>query len=154
MGSYVSQRVADTAIKCITSWMLACGKNQIQKFPNSEYGDLQKTRFRDIRDGLSNTIMVGEMSGRLDIYIRGEPDLPYADQEDGAPGQPAWAISSIFWSIAIHERFGSMKPTCRVSTASIHRVSMWHMGDGSVRMLSNETSKVALHAMATRAGGE
>ena len=42
-------------------------KPRYKNSQTSEYGDLQKTRFRDIRDGLSNTIMVGEMSGRLDI---------------------------------------------------------------------------------------
>ena len=131
-------------------------KPRYKSLQSSEYGELQETRFRDIRDGLSNTIMVGEMSGQQDIYVRGEPDLPFADQaeEDRVPGQPAWAISNLYWSTAINERFG-------VNETNVQGLYSFHpsgvnvaMGDGSVRMLSNDTSKDVLHAMATRAGNE
>jgi hypothetical protein len=117
------------------------------------YSHLYRTAFRDVTDGLSNTMMVGEMAGRPDIYRRGEPELPYEGNE-GAYGSPAWAISGIFHALALAERNG-VNDTNHRGLYSFHAVGAnICLADGSVRMLSADTDRKILHALATRAGGE
>lgn len=129
----------------------------LPRYDSSDDGTFDKlhdTRLRDIRDGLSNTIIVGEMSGRPDIYRRGEPDIPFDPDGDDFAGQPAWAISGIFWSIALMERNG-------VNETNLYGLYSFHssganvtLADGSVRLLSTDTAPKILHPLATKAGGE
>lgn len=128
------------------------GKPRYDNDDDGSFDGLHRTRFRDVTDGLSNTLMVGEMAGRPDIYRRGEPDRPYAGS--GPVGQPAWAISGIFWAIAISERHG-VNDTNQQGLYSFHNIGVnVALADGSVRLLSNATDKTVLHGVATKAGQE
>jgi len=129
----------------------------LPRYDNSDdgtFGELYDTRLRDISDGLSNTMIVGEMAGRPDIYRRGEPDIPFDPDGQDFLGQPAWAISGIFWSIALREKYG-------VNETNLNGLYSFHgnganvtLADGSVRLLSKETDPNVLNALATKAGGE
>jgi prepilin-type N-terminal cleavage/methylation domain-containing protein/prepilin-type processing-associated H-X9-DG protein len=129
----------------------------LPRYDNSDVGTfdaLNRTRFRDVSDGLSNTIIVGETAGRPDIYERGEPDIPYTVDGIDFVGQPAWAISGIFWTIALREENG-------VNDTNMYGLYSFHsnganvaLADGSVRTLSNETDRKVLNSLSTKAGGE
>ncbi len=129
------------------------GKPRYDDKDDGSFDGLYRTRFRDVSDGLSNTLMIGEMAGRPDVYIRGKPDEPYVGP-DGPIGQPAWAISGIFWAIAISEHHG-VNDTNQQGLYSFHTAGVnVALADGSVRLLSNSTDKKLLHGLATKAGGE
>lgn len=129
------------------------GKPRYDDDDDGTFDGLYRSRFADITDGLSNTLIIGEMAGRPDVYRRGEPDQPYVGP-GGPVGQPAWAISGIFWAIAISEHYG-INETNQQGLYSFHHTGVnVAMADGSVRLLSNSTDKVVLHGLTTKAGGE
>lgn len=130
------------------------GKPRYNDHDDGTFDGLHRTRFADVTDGLSNTLMIGEMAGRPDVYERGKPDQPYAVVPGGPVGQPAWAISGIFWAIAISEHRG-VNDTNRQGLYSFHTTGVnVALTDGSVRLLSNSTDKTILHGLVTKAGGE
>lgn len=123
------------------------------KNDDGSFDGVHRTRFGDITDGLSNTIIVGEISGRPDIYMRGKPDQPYVGP-DGPVGQPAWAISGIFWAIALSERH-EVNETNQQGLYSFHGAGAnVALADGSVRMLPRSIDRTALQGLATKSGGE
>lgn len=118
------------------------------------FGRMHQTQSSDITDGLSNTIVVGEMAGRPDIYKRGEPDQLYVECGDGPVGKPAWAISGNFSAITLSERYG-VNESNQMGLYSFHATGAnVALADGSVRHLSNDTDRKVLHALATSSGGE
>ncbi|EMI41724.1 DUF1559 domain-containing protein [Rhodopirellula sp. SWK7] len=118
------------------------------------YAGLNRTRFADATDGLSNTLIVGEVAGGPDIYRRGKPDEPCCDWDPDFSGQPAWANSTLFSGIAIHERHG-VNDTNQQGLYSFHDAGVnVALADGSVRLLANSTDKTILHGLLTRAGSE
>lgn len=104
------------------------------------YGN-SRTKFRDIVDGLSNTIIVGERSSRLGGSIwhgvipeATEPESRIVGVVDHTPNNP----------IGHFEDF-----------SSYHAVGAhFIMGDCSVRMISDNVDENVYKAMATRAGDE
>ena len=125
------------------------GVGEIQGNPSAGDGVFfqnSRIRFADIRDGQSNTLMVGERASR----------------------QPGSGEGSATWVGAVP---GARRGTARV-VGHAGRVpndvlgdfadfGSWHpfganfvMADGSVRMISDEIDQAAYHALATRAGGE
>ena len=114
-------------------------------------------RLRDISDGLSTTILLGERAGRPDLYRRGKPvdPYPYSDPERGMDHhQAAWGISTHFWWLVFwHEQ--SINETNAKGIYSFH-VSGAHiaLADGSVRFLSEAINQGTLNALATRSEGD
>jgi prepilin-type N-terminal cleavage/methylation domain-containing protein/prepilin-type processing-associated H-X9-DG protein len=117
----------------------------------------RKARLAEVVDGLSNTILIGELAGRPDSYSKGEPVVPYPltllPNSTGA-GHPAWAISDHFvWLV------GSSKQSINDNNST--GIYSFHpgganvaMGDGSARFIRETTSPPVLKALRTRAGGE
>ena len=104
------------------------------------YGN-SRILFRDIRDGLSNTLMIGERSSRLgqsiwhgNIPEATEPHARIVGVADHAPNDP----------VGHFEDFSSYHP----SGVNFMRA------DVSVSFLSNSTDQQIYRAMATRAEGE
>ncbi len=131
------------------------------------------TRIRDITDGLSNTMMVSETSGRPARIIGNKqqhPTEPYVKDGWG------WAdIDSVSRSINGSSPDGvntnstsSSSPYattvhggCGVNCTNNSELFSWHAGgvqssmaDGSVRFISENISAAILAGLVTRAGGE
>ncbi|MBA3485220.1 MAG: DUF1559 domain-containing protein [Pirellulales bacterium] len=117
----------------------------------------RKALLRDVTDGLSHTILIGERSGRPDLFERGKADdpYPYRDPSHGTDHhQAAWAISTHIWWLIIH----SGQEINETNSAGIYG---FHPGgaqvvlaDGSTKFLSEDTDRIALSALATRAEGD
>ncbi len=117
------------------------------------YDGLQAIRFRDITDGLSNSMVVAEVSGRPDLYVRSEPDKPRGVGSTSIMN-PSWAISGSYHGIVLRKSVG-VNQSNSGGIYSFHPAGVHvALADGSVRMLSNSTDRTALHALATRAGRE
>lgn len=117
------------------------------------YAGLETTRFRDVSDGLSNSMVVAEIAGRPDLYVRGKPGQPYGVGSVGIM-RPAWAISGSYHATLLRKDLG-------VNVSNSGGIYSFHtngvtigLADGSVRMLSNATDIAVLHALTTRAGRE
>jgi prepilin-type N-terminal cleavage/methylation domain-containing protein len=129
------------------------------------------TKIRDITDGLSNTMMISETSGRPARYnARRQPagivvldGWGWADidsvsrsvngaSEDGT--QTNRTSSSAPYNTTVYGR-------CAINCTNSSELYSWHVGgvqtslaDGSVRFLSENISAQVLIAIITRAGGE
>ena len=118
------------------------------------YAGLSRTTFADVTDGLSNTLMIGEVAGGPDIYRRGKPDEPCCDWDPHFSGQPAWANSVLLLGLAIHEQHG-VNDTNQQGLYSFHDIGAnVALADGSVRLLANSIDKTILHGLLTSAGSE
>ncbi|MDG3007840.1 DUF1559 family PulG-like putative transporter [Paludisphaera mucosa] len=118
----------------------------------------RKARLADVRDGLSNTVFVGERAGRPDCYDqRSSVDpYPYPNHPNGCGDshQAAWAISTHFpWLV-----FAAQQPVNQTNVTgfyAFHPAGAYAaMGDGSVRLLRATAAPAVTKALATRAGGE
>ncbi len=100
-----------------------------------------RVRFRDVSDGLSNTLMVGERSTRMGGTIwhgvipeAAEAEARIVGTTDHPPNHPAGHF----------EDFGSYH------VIGAHFV----MGDGSTRIINNNIDESTYRALATKAGAE
>lgn len=116
------------------------------------YAGVEVTDFDDVRDGLSQTVMVGEIAGRPDVYSRGKLKQVH-NNAGGRISRPAWAISGSYPGILLDRDTG-------VNQSNRGGIFSFHAGganvafaDGSVRMIRESTDSKVVVAMATRAGG-
>ncbi len=115
----------------------------------------KQTNFREISDGLSNTIVVGEIAGRPDVYIRGKLDRTFNSPGNTSVNCSAWAISGSYSTLLF-----KLNPKVNESN-DLEGLYSFHtsganvaFADGAIRFLADSTDSQALHAMATRAGVE
>jgi prepilin-type N-terminal cleavage/methylation domain-containing protein/prepilin-type processing-associated H-X9-DG protein len=112
------------------------------------YLGVETSRFRDVTDGLSRTAMIGEMSGRPDLFVRGD------DRSYSTIFRSAWAKSGSFLGIFL-SRLRGINEVNRGALYSFHAEGAnIAFADGSVRLLSSSLDKDVLHGLATRSGGE
>lgn len=114
-------------------------------------------RFRDITDGLSNTMLIAERAGRPDRYRHdAAPDpYPYADPNFGMDHhQAAWGISTHIWWLILNHEQGVNIDNARGMYSFHYGGAQAGLGDGSVRFLSDSIDQNVLNALGTRAGRE
>ena len=134
---------------------------------------------RDITDGTSNTIMIGELAGRNTLYRTGNIAVSPASPADEAAFQQfasggAWADPfNGVWELSgrNYDGTGTQGPcgincsNAKMTPARVFQYAAglyaWHtggahvlMGDGSVRFLSQNLSGITLSQLISRAGGE
>ena len=120
------------------------GNGTIESQPqlgNGTFFRNSRIRFADIVDGQSNTLLLGERSSRLD-YATWVGAVPGANRGMArivgtASGVPNDVLND-FADFGSYHPFGAN----------------FAMGDGAVRMISDEIDRTLYHALATRAGGE
>ncbi|PHS19066.1 MAG: hypothetical protein COA78_01215 [Blastopirellula sp.] len=117
----------------------------------------RRRRLRDITDGLSSTIMIGERAGRPDFYRRDEPVDVYP-YDDSPPmmdlHQAAWGVSTdFFWMSSRSDE--PINYTNATGIFSFHPSgASVGMADGSVRFLSETLDQEVLNALQTRSAGD
>jgi prepilin-type N-terminal cleavage/methylation domain-containing protein len=124
---------------------------------------LGQMRFADIADGLSNTIVMSEDSGRHQVYARRVPVSP------NAPGQVGWTLNAAAfdYNTAIFVRGYSNDGLtrdggcCAINCNNVSQFYSFHSsgvnalrGDGSVQFLKESTAPGVLAALISRNGGE
>lgn len=127
-------------------------------FGNGQFAGTQLLRyragkFRDVTDGLSNTIAVAERGGKPIDLLRGKPHVtPYNPNAD-YPGQIGWSASNTFaWAINDHQV--GINQSNSEGIYSLHSGGAFvAMADGSVRFLSESTGYDELVRLFSRSGG-
>lgn len=114
---------------------------------------VRKARLRDVRDGLSNTILVAERAGRPDIYESGVLTEPYPNGMDHS--QAAWGISTHYpWLIPTDEET-AINVSNRKGIYSFHSAGAYAcIADGSVRLLAESADRNVINALITRSDGD
>ena len=130
----------------------------IQRAGSTYPSGYRKARLSDVKDGLSNTALIGERAGRPDCRSQGRVVVPYQDPFDtrgcGDSHQAGWGISTHFPWLVFTEGQGVNRTNATGFYGFHPGGAAVAMGDGSVRGLRETTSPVILRALATRAGGE
>ena len=120
------------------------GTNSIETSPDQGNGCFfrnSRIRFDDIHDGLSNTLLVGERSSRLDsaTWVGAVPGAQRAAARIvGRAGRVPNDVLNDFSDFSSHHPFGAN----------------FLLADGSVRLISDQIDLDVYRALATRAGGE
>ena len=115
-----------------------------------------RTRFIDIIDGTSNTIMVAEDAGRPGDYMVGGVPVTV-----NPINQQGWADPGAPFSIDGSNEDGTVPGPCTLNCSNNSEVYGFHTGganavmaDGSVRFMTTNMNLCTLAALTTRAGGE
>lgn len=129
-------------------------------FPGQNHASVKPTLFRDVTDGLSNTIMCGEFNYRLEDYL-------WSSHSSSCPGDPAvqgtprwgshrWGGS--YPGVALGHTGGdfNVNLSANRSTWRSDHIGGAHflLGDGAVRFVSENIDAGTLDALATKSGGE
>lgn len=115
------------------------------------------SRFSELVDGLSNTVLVGERSGRPDTHLRGKPSIPFSPVL-GSPGfaehhQAAWGVSTHILYLVV-DKIGVNEHNQRGLYAFHSGGANIALADGSVRLLADSTDVEIVKAIVTRSGRE
>jgi prepilin-type N-terminal cleavage/methylation domain-containing protein/prepilin-type processing-associated H-X9-DG protein len=115
----------------------------------------QTARFRDIRDGASNTTLVAEDAGRPTRWIMGQSFDIYTR------GGPWGSAPCVIFVQGFDPQTGQKSGPCAIDCTNLNEIYSFHPGganvlfaDGSVRFLHAGMEIRILAALITRAGGE
>lgn len=136
------------------------------------FRDRWKTRFKDISDGLSQTMMTWEVAGKPDYWLMGRKQPfrldemqfnintgsgQFIPQWDGGP----WAARSFKGQPRGHNFDGTAPGPCAVNCTNYRGLYSFHsgvanvgFGDGSVRSLNEGLDILVFYALVTAKGGE
>jgi competence protein ComGC len=120
-------------------------------------------RKSDVRDGLSNTLMVIEAAGRPDEWMGKRKTRSNILPEDAvlASRDNDFSLRGFSWDEATRTYSNRYSGPCAINCSNVEGVYAFHnggvqavLGDGSVRFLGQEVSTLLLARLVTRAGGE
>ena len=130
-------------------------------WPRFETGSITGTRllsyragkFKDVTDGLSNTIAIVERGGKPIHYLKRERAVSPGNSNAYYPGQVGWSASNTFmWSIN-GSNVGVNDDNSR-GIYSLHRGGAYvALADGSVKFLSESMEMKSLIQLFSRSGG-
>ncbi len=115
-------------------------------------------KFRDILDGMTNTLMIGEWNYQLEDYIWSSFSCPSDPSKNGQPrwGSHRWAPG--YPGVSLGETSGDFNVNLNANRGTWRSDhpggAQFTLGDGSVRFVSENIDAGLLDALATRAGGE
>jgi prepilin-type processing-associated H-X9-DG protein len=113
----------------------------------------RRGKFRDVTDGLTNTLAVIERAGKPLDMLNGKPNVTEYNPDAVYPGQAGWSASNTF-------RWAINSDGVGVNESNSNGIYSFHPGganvgiaDGSVRMLSDSTDFDALVKLYGRSDG-
>lgn len=125
----------------------------------------QKVKIDDVRDGTSNTILLGEIAGKNDLYVRGYKRISQSTEQGGGWADP---FSGENWFQG--SDYSGLTPGGPCLVNCTNRVDIgsaatgmyaFHTGgvnvvfaDGSVHFISQDVNPVVVAYLITRSGGE
>jgi prepilin-type N-terminal cleavage/methylation domain-containing protein len=126
-----------------------------------------KRKVTEVRDGMSNTILLAEDAGRnqwwvLNQNVGSQPARWVSGGESGAWANPGSAITTYGFNTANYPNKGPLQPgDCAVNCTNANEIYAFHiglanvvLGDGSVRSLQAQTSVNVVIPLVTRAKNE
>jgi prepilin-type N-terminal cleavage/methylation domain-containing protein len=154
------------------AWTAACGDYGVMQGLDSSthamgiptdynkagmFKDRESSRFADVTDGLSQTLMISEDAGRPQYWRRGKRYGDLSNTEHGV-----WASRQFKIQPRGHLMDGSAFPgPCAVNCSNDRGVYAFHpsvanvvLGDGSVRSLNHNLDIFVFYYLCTIAGGE
>jgi prepilin-type processing-associated H-X9-DG protein len=127
-------------------------------FGNGQFAGTQLLRyragkFRDVTDGLSNTIAVVERGGKPIDLLRGKPNVTPFNPDADYPGQSGWSASNTFaW--ALNQDKVVINQSNSTGIYSLHPGGAnVALADGSVRFMPESTEFIELVRLFSRSGG-
>jgi len=134
-----------------TFWSRLSSSTGQAKWNGAFYHNSQ-TRFRDIRDGLSHTLVVGERGTKFDFYSVWIGAYPNDTLSQTSPGHAIRLLGAAFEGKAPNS---TVVEDYRVGFGSHHPgTSNFLMGDGSVRSIEDEIDLSIYRYLCTINGGE